>query len=105
MLPVRKICFCALLLIAGTCMGQVNMQTGSATFSLPIFDWKDNMSRLYATVGLNYSSGNGLKTNEVASNVGQGWNLIAGGVITRMQIGEPDDQKPYAGVPPSLPWN
>jgi len=78
-------------------MGQVNLQTGSATYGLPMFNWKDDQSRLSSAVALNYSSGNGLKVNEVASNVGQGWNLIAGGVITRMQVGEPDDQMPYYG--------
>src|SRR5690348_13223609 len=104
MLSVRKFCLCALVLITSSCFGQVNLQTGSATFGLPIFDWKDNVSRLYATVGLSYNSGNGLKANDVASNVGQGWNLIAGGVITRMQVGEPDDQKPYAGEPPQYLW-
>ncbi|MFT3948785.1 MAG: DUF5977 domain-containing protein [Agriterribacter sp.] len=77
------------------CFAQVNLQTGSATFSLPMFNWKDNKSRLFAGVALNYSSGNGLKVNDVASNVGQGWSIVAGGVITRMQVGEPDDQKKY----------
>ncbi|MEO6733212.1 MAG: DUF5977 domain-containing protein [Ferruginibacter sp.] len=76
---------------------QVNLQTGSATFSLPMFNWQDNKSRLNSVVALNYSSGNGLKVNDVASNVGQGWNLLAGGVINRMQIGEPDDQVAYPG--------
>lgn len=73
---------------------QVNLQTGSATFSLPIFSWKDNHSRLYNNIALSYNSGNGLKVNEVASNVGQGWSLVAGGIITRIQMGEPDDQIP-----------
>lgn len=77
---------------------QVNLQTGSATFSLPIFNWQDDKSRLNAIVSLNYNSGNGLRVNDAASNVGQGWNLTAGGVITRMQIGEPDDQKPKDGA-------
>ena len=76
---------------------QVNLQTGSANYSLPMFNWKDNKSRLTSIVALNYSSGNGLRVNDVASNVGQGWNLIAGGVITRMQVGEPDDQKAFGG--------
>ncbi|MFX8668691.1 hypothetical protein ABTM51_21425, partial [Acinetobacter baumannii] len=57
----------------------------------------DDKSRLNAAVALSYNSGNGLRVNDVASNVGQGWNLIAGGVITRMQVGEPDDQMPYNG--------
>jgi hypothetical protein len=85
------------LLIISDGSGQVNLQTGSATFSLPMFNWQDDKSRLNSIVALNYSSGNGLKVNDVASNVGQGWNLLAGGVITRMQAGEPDDQKPRAG--------
>jgi hypothetical protein len=77
---------------------QVNMQTGSATFALPVFQWQDSKSRLNTVVSLNYNSGNGLKTADVASSIGQGWNLVAGGVITRMQIGEPDDQKPRDGA-------
>jgi hypothetical protein len=88
---------CVLLFIVSKVSAQVNLQTGSAVFSLPIFNWKDDKSRLNTAVALSYNSGNGLKVDEVASNVGQGWNLIAGGVITRMQVGEPDDQKPYAG--------
>lgn len=74
---------------------QVNLQSGSATFSLPIFNWKDDKSRLYTSVALDYNSGNGLKVNDVASSIGQGWNLVTGGVITRMQVGEPDDQQAY----------
>lgn len=77
---------------------QVNLQTGSATFSLPMFNWQDDKSRLTGGVSLNYYSGNGLRTAEVAANVGQGWNLAAGGVITRMQVGEPDDQMPKEGA-------
>ena len=72
-------------------------QTGSAVFSLPMFSWQDNHSRLNSTVALSYSSGNGLRVSDVASNVGQGWNLVGGGVIARMQVGEPDDQRPYGG--------
>jgi Family of unknown function (DUF5977) len=78
---------------------QVNLQTGSAVFNLPIFNWQDDKSRLASVVALNYSSGSGLKVNDIASNVGQGWGLVAGGVITRMQAGEPDDQPGYAGTP------
>lgn len=87
-----------LAFIVGTAQSQVNLQTGSATFGLPVFNWQDNKSRLNATVALSYSSGNGLRVNEVASNVGQGWNLLAGGYITRVQNGEPDDQKPREGA-------
>ena len=87
-----------LLLVIGMVrdgVAQVNMTTGSATFGLPMFNWQDDKSRLNAVVSLNYNSGNGLKVNDVATCVGQGWNLIAGGVITRLKAGEPDDQMPY----------
>jgi hypothetical protein len=77
---------------------QVNIQTGSAVFSIPMFNWQDDKSRLASNVALSYNSGNGLKVNDVASNVGQGWQLVAGGVITRMQVGEPDDQPAHLGA-------
>ena len=76
---------------------QVNLQTGTATFSLPIFNWQDDRSRLSSSIGLDYNSGNGLKVNEVSSNIGQGWSLMGGGVVTRMQVGEPDDQMANEG--------
>lgn len=96
---MRNIILIPLLLLIGIVKigAQVNLQTGSATFGLPIFSWQDDKSRLNANIGLSYSSGNGLRTSDVASNVGQGWNLLAGGVINRMQVGEPDDQIPYYG--------
>lgn len=95
-MSLRKIPFAFLLILfVSASMAQVNLQTGSATFSLPMFNWKDSKSRLFAGVALNYNSGNGLKVNDVASNVGQGWSIVAGGVITRLQVGEPDDQKKY----------
>jgi hypothetical protein len=77
--------------------GQVQLQTGSGNYTIPMFNWQDDKSNLKTFVSLNYNSGNGVKVGEVASNVGQGWNLINGGVITRMQVGEPDDQYPYNG--------
>jgi hypothetical protein len=97
MLQKRITPLLTLLLVTIFSYAQVNLQTGSANFSLPIFDWKDAKSRLNASVALGYTSGNGLKVNDVASNIGQGWNLAVGGVITRMQVGEPDDQVAYNG--------
>lgn len=85
--------------------GQVNLQTGSAVFSLPMFNWQDDKSRLTSVVALSYNSGNGLRVNDVASNVGQGWNLIEGGVISRIQVGEPDDQQAYSGSYGGLDWD
>lgn len=93
----RVLLFSILTLVFLKPFAQVNLQTGSAVFSLPMFDWKDDKSRLSSVVALSYSSGNGLKVNEVASSVGQGWNLVAGGAIVRLQIGEPDDQQKRDG--------
>src|SRR5438552_11593223 len=94
----KKIAFliCVLIVFLSP-KAQVNLQTGSATFSLPMFNWQDDKSRLNSVVALSYNSGNGLRVNDVASNEGQGWSLVAGGVISRMQNGEPDDQYAYAG--------
>lgn len=97
MLKRTFFCICVFLFALTKSFAQVNLQTGSATFSLPMFNWQDDKSRLNSVVALSYSSGNGFKVNDVASCVGQGWNLVAGGVITRMQVGEPDDQKAYNG--------
>jgi hypothetical protein len=92
MLQRWLICFILVSMILRTAQAQVNLQTGSATFSLPMFNWKDDKSRLDLDVVLSYNSGNGVKTSELASNVGQGWNLYAGGMIVRLPMGEPDDQ-------------
>lgn len=75
----------------------MNLPTGSATFSLPMFNWQDDKSRLNSLIQLDYNSGSGLKVSDVASNVGQGWNLMQGGVVSRLQVGEPDDQKARDG--------
>jgi hypothetical protein len=87
----------AAILCAISAASQVNLQTGSANFSLPVFNWDDSKSNLSTGIAISYTSGSGLRVNDVASNIGQGWNLIAGGVITRLQQGEPDDQYPRTG--------
>jgi len=76
---------------------QVELQSGSAIFSIPLFRWQDDKSRLQTSVGLGYNSRGGLRVDEIASNVGQGWDLVGGGIITRTQVGEPDDQTANEG--------
>jgi hypothetical protein len=104
MLQRKCFSFCVLLfvLLNGpvSSSAQVTLQTGGAVFSLPIFNWQDDKSRLTSVIALGYNSGSGLKVNDVASNEGQGWSMVAGGVITRIQVGQPDDQQPFAGVNP-----
>jgi hypothetical protein len=77
--------------------GQVNLQSGSAVFDVPIYSFQDIKSRLSMPVSLTYNGGMGLRVDEVATDVGQGWGLMAGGKIIRVQIGEPDDQFPRGG--------
>ena len=55
-------------------IAQVNLQTGAAQFSLPIFSYSNN-DRLSTSVALYYVDGNGLKVNEASSAVGTGWAL------------------------------
>jgi hypothetical protein len=67
--------------------------TGTANAGIPIYDIK--IKNFVLPISLNYSS-NGFKTNENPSRVGCGWSLNAGGVVSRIQRGKPDD---YATTP------
>jgi hypothetical protein len=77
--------------------GQVNLQTGSAQYAVPIYSYTDPLSRLTNGIGLQYSSQNGLKVNEVASPVGTGWQLTGVSFVVRLQRGLADDQLPKEG--------
>lgn len=94
-ISIGLVLFGLTMIITYKTQAQIDLQTGSAVFSIPIFNWQDNESRLNTDIALNYNSGNGLRVSDVASDIGQGWNLEAGGMITRMQVGEPDDQQAY----------
>jgi len=66
----------------------VSLYTGLPTISLPL--WQLKRGDLTVDVALNYHGG-GIKVDEVASWVGFGWSLEAGGRITRASRGLPDD--------------
>lgn len=74
---------------------QVDIQSGAAVQNFPLINYTDGKSGISMGVGLAYSSGNGLLVNEIASDIGTGWSLDAGGIIVRIQNGEPDDQQAY----------
>lgn len=61
---------------------------GKYVHDIPI--WNINLKNHVFPVGLTYSS-SGIKVEEIPSYVGTGWNLSAGGVITRSVIDLPDD--------------
>jgi hypothetical protein len=96
---ILRVCFAVyILMFPMVVRSQVSLNTGSAVQSIPIFNFNDNASRLNLPLSIVYNSGMGLKVDEVASDIGQGWGLIAGGKITRIQVGEPDDQKKRNGI-------
>jgi hypothetical protein len=85
--------FYFLLVFISITNAQVNLVNGAAQASVPLFSYADPHNRIGTAISLHYVSGNGLKVNELASEVGTGWALNLGGVITRIQHGEADDQK------------
>ncbi|MBY0435315.1 MAG: hypothetical protein K2U26_14505, partial [Cyclobacteriaceae bacterium] len=65
----------------------VNYYTGVADISVPLFDLKGR--DITVPIGLNYHA-SGIKVQDVASSVGIGWALNAGGAITRVVRSKPD---------------
>ncbi|MNQ24818.1 hypothetical protein D3C85_380230 [compost metagenome] len=77
----------------------VGLFTGAANFSLPLVSFKTK--DLESPLSLFYGS-NGIKVDEVASNVGLGWNMNFGGVITRTVRDKADEAQ--AAVYPPDDW-
>jgi hypothetical protein len=98
--------FLALIILAKSSYTQVNLQSGAAQYNIPLYNLTDSKTGLVANVSLGYVNGSGLKVDDNASMVGTGWDLNAGGSISRTVIGLPDDQKYWGtGNPtPNLPY-
>src|SRR5260221_786255 len=67
---------------------QVNLFTGIPEISIPLYEIK--VGELSIPISLNYHS-SGIKVTDVASRIGLGWDLQAGGSITRKIMGKPDE--------------
>src|ERR1700761_6632744 len=67
----------------------VGPYTGTANISIPLYTIKSGDLTLPVSLGY-HSSGN--KVEEMASSVGLGWSLNAGGVITRSIRGLADEE-------------
>lgn len=67
---------------------QPNFSSGAVSIAIPIYDYQT--SKLSLPISLSYTS-TGFKVDEVASRVGSGWTLNAGGVITRTVFGAIDE--------------
>ncbi len=63
--------------------------TGTPSVSVPIYTYK--AGKLSVPISLSYNS-NGIKVDQLSSNVGLGWSLNVGGVITRIVKDEPDEE-------------
>jgi YD repeat-containing protein len=74
----------------------VSLFTGSPQVSIPLVGLG---TRYPLNISLSYNN-SGLKPGESASWVGLGWNLNAGGVVTRSAMGNPDMPENYFGKPP-----
>jgi YD repeat-containing protein len=66
----------------------VGLYTGKPSIDIPL--WEINVNGLKLPISLSYHAG-GVKVEEIASWVGLGWALNAGGVITRSVVNLPDD--------------
>lgn len=66
----------------------VNMYTGTPSIQIPIYTHKGR--ELDLPISLTYDA-SGIKVEQLATNVGLGWNLNVGGRVTRITNGMPDD--------------
>ncbi len=66
----------------------VNMYTGTPNIQIPIYTHKGR--ELDLPISLTYDA-SGIKVEQIATNVGLGWNLNVGGRVTRLTNGMPDD--------------
>lgn len=82
----------------------VGLSTGIPSISIPIYNWKGVNFAQEINVSLNYHAG-GIQVDELASNVGLGWSLNAGGVISRTMRGIYDEYPVDGFLYNQLPTN
>lgn len=77
----------------------VDLHTGIAGVTIPLADI--NVSGFSVPIGISYHGG-GIKTEDVASNVGLGWALSAGGQLNKLVVKYPDEGMTAKTVPDSV---
>ncbi len=81
-----------------------DLYRGYVTESVPIYSLVAE-NGFSVPVSLQYQT-RGIRVAEVASSVGLGWNLSAGGAITRVMRGQPDDQATFSAPDyTTVNWN
>jgi len=68
----------------------VSMSNGIPAITVPIFQREGGPNKCGLSISLDYHAG-GIRVDEVSSNVGLGWALNAGGVVTRTIRGIADE--------------
>ena len=81
----------------------VDLVSGKASLSVPLYALET--PHMQVPISLNYSSG-GIKVDEIATDVGLGWSLSAGGRVTRVVFGEADEVpgSGYLEQLNNIPW-
>ena len=74
--------------------GSVNMYSGTPTIGIPIYTLQGK--EISVPISLSYDA-SGIKVEQIATNIGLGWNLNYGGVVTRNVNGQPDDYLSHGG--------
>nr|WP_068892977.1 hypothetical protein [Pedobacter panaciterrae] len=82
----------------------VGLSTGVPEVKVPIFTWQGKNFAKSVSISLDYHAG-GVQVDEMASNVGLGWALNAGGVISRTMRGIYDEYSVDGFLYKSLPVN
>ncbi|MFC4816554.1 hypothetical protein [Flavobacterium sp. GCM10023249] len=78
---------------------EINEFNGTIDLKIPIYDVVYDGVKI--PIYLQYDS-SGVKVEEIANPTGQSWSLVAGGMISRNQIGTPDDMKYNVGYIPTI---
>lgn len=78
----------------------VDISTGVPNINIPIYTLKSG--NINVPISISYHA-SGIKLQDIASEVGLGWVLNSGGIVTRTVLGQPDEglgsstSKPYYG--------
>lgn len=73
----------------------VDLYSGRLNAGFDLYTYSNSSTGLRHSISLNYSGG-GIRVDDIASNVGLGWNINFGGIINRV-INSLPDEVPYAG--------
>lgn len=79
----------------------VGYATGIPKVNVPIYEYKNPNGELSLSISLDYHAG-GIRVDDVASDVGIGWAINAGGVISRTLRGIPDEVQGFGFIDAAL---